>query len=92
MTPERLEELVIMAWKQNGETATIAETRAALTAVYPLIRDDVIEECAVHVDALQNHASAGYTAKDTAYSRGCLNTAALISEIIRALKSKDTKI
>ena len=92
MTPERFEELVIKAWKQNAEDATIAETRAALTAVYPLIRDEVVEECAVTVDALKNNAPSVYATKDTSYSRGCLNTAALISELLRALKSKDTKL
>ena len=73
MTPERLEELAQMLWANvvgarlvaggDGNTYTvttpsIATVRAALTAVYPLIRDEVIEECAEKVTRTSDYISA----------------------------------
>lgn len=86
MKKERFEELVIIAWKQNGEITTLAKMRAALTAVYPLIRDDVIGECAEELVKLDNKDATG-----DEYTQGCYDENFWARVIIRALKSKEPK-
>jgi len=91
MTPERLEELV-----EIGANAAQLSTsdfdkdhvRAALTAVYPLIRDDVIEE--IEID-LENCMGCAINEDDQEVSQYYRNVEEL-RDYFRALKSKDTKL
>ena len=61
--------------------------RPALTAVYPLIRDDVIGKCAEELVKLDNKDATG-----DEYTQGCYDENFWARVTIRALKSKDTKL
>ena len=103
MTKERFEELALIMAKVEFNTdwecddwETQSEKwkndfangrRAALTAVYPLIRDEVIEECAGAVNATCPEPSFENSTV-TAVRNGFW----FAIRAIRALKSKDTKL
>ena len=104
MTPERFEELVETAFAAaaKGEfgcepseiVPSLRESiqisiRTALTAIFPLVRNDVIEECAVIVEDDDGHFTWSGEDKHVRLLQGFASDAA---EAIRALKSKDTKL
>jgi len=101
MTPERFEELAQMLWANvvgarlvaggDGNTYTvttpsIATVRVAITAIYPLIRNEVIEECAVIVDDDDGHFTWSGEDKHVRLLQGFASDAATA---IRALKTKE---
>ena len=86
MTHKRFEELVTIAWKQNGEITTLAKMRAALAAVLPLVRNEVIEECAVIVEDDDGHFTWSGEDKHVRLLQGFASDAATA---IRALKTKE---
>ena len=91
MTKERFEELVEIACRSAfGEFWSFLDielVRDALTAVYPLIRDDVIGKCAEELVKLDNKDATG-----DEYTQGCYDENFWARVTIRALKSKEPKL
>ena len=67
----------------------LSQTSDALTAVLPLVRNEVIEECAVIVEDDDGHFTWAGEDKHVRLLQGFASDAATA---IRALKTKDTKL
>ena len=80
MTKERFEDLIGLFF--STYSTSNSDIRAAITAVHTFVRDEVIEECAVAAKS-QNRRS-NYDPVWLGVLESC--------KIIRALKSKETKL